>query len=176
MKPEALKHAMYFGLLLGVIFSVNFFLSTLTGVLFTSLQWVVTLSIPYIVYRLTVDCRNRVCGGAVSYGVALWYGIQLFFYAALISAVFKFIYFKFLNPEFLPNMLGETMRLLDELKISSDTFDEAQMRELMTPLYMSMQYIWLDVFLGLLVSLVTAIFAKKDKSLFDTNTLQANNS
>ena len=105
-----------------------------------------------------------------------WYGIQLFFYAALISAVFKFIYFKFMNPEFLPNMLGETLRLLDELKISSDTFDEAQMREVMTPVYMSMQYIWLDVFLGLLVSLVTAIFAKKDKSLFDTNTLQANNS
>lgn len=175
MKPEALKHAMYFGLILGVIFSLNFFLSTLVGVWFTSLQWVVTLSIPYIVYRLTVDCRERVCDGAISYGVALWYGIQLFFYAALISAVFKFIYFKFLNPEYLSNMLGETLRLLDELKVSSDTFNEEQMRELMTPLYMSMQYVWLDVFLGLLVSLVTAIFAKKEKSLFDTQTLSTDN-
>lgn len=175
MKPEALKHAMYFGLMLGLVFALNFFLSTLNNGWFSALQWVITLAIPYLVYRLTVDCRNRVVGGSMSYGMALWYGIQLFFYAAIISAVFKFIYFKFINPEFLPNMLNESLKVLDELKMSSATVGEEQLRQLLTPLYVSMQYIWMDVLVGVFVSLVTAAFAKKDKSIFDTDIPQTNN-
>ena len=175
MKPEALKHAMYFGLMLGLVFALNFFLSTLNNGWFTALQWVVTLAIPYLVYRLTVDCRDRVSGGAISYGAALWYGTQLFFYAALISAVFKFIYFKFLNPEYLPNMINESLKILDELNMLSGELTEEQVRQLLTPLYVTMQYIWMDVIMGVLVSLVTAAFAKKDKSIFDTDIPQTNN-
>lgn len=175
MKPDSLKHAMYFGLLLGLVFSLNFFLSTLNNGWFTALQWLVTLAIPYLVYRLTVDCRERVHGGAMSYGVALWYGIQLFFYASLISALFKLVYFKFLNPDYLPNVLNESLRILDELNLSSGKEVEDQVRQLFTPLNVAMQYIWMNVFLGLLVSLITAAFAKKAKSMFDTDTSQTDN-
>lgn len=172
MKPDVLKHAMYFGLILGLIFCLNFFLSTFDNGFLTALQWVVTLTIPYLVYRLMVDCRDRVSGGAISYGAALWYGIQLFFYASLISGIFKFIYFKFLNPDYLPNMLNESLRILDELNMLSGSQVEEQVRQLLTPLYVSIQYIWMDVILGVLVSLITAAFAKKDKSIFDTDMAQ----
>ena len=175
MKPEALKHSMYFGLMLGIIFSLNFFLSTLNSVVFSALQWVVTLSIPYVVYRLTIDCRDRVNGGVMSYGLALWYGIQLFFYAAMISSVFKFMYFKFMNPDFLPNMLNESLKVLDQLDMPLNMVNEEQMRQILTPLYVSIQYIWMDVLLGVFVSLVTAAFAKKDKSIFDTDVPETNN-
>lgn len=175
MKPEALKHAMYFGLMLGLVFALNFFLSTLNNGWFAALQWVITLTIPYLVYRLTVDCRNRVSGGAISYGAALWYGIQLFFYAALISAVFKFIYIKFLNLDYLPYLVNESLVLLDKFNLLSGDFDEEQVRQLYTPLYVTMQSIWSNVFVGVFVSLVTAAFAKKDKSIFDTDVPQTNN-
>ena len=175
MKPEALKHAMYFGLMLGLVFALNFFFSTLHNGWFVLLMLFVTFTIPYLVYRLTVDCRDRVSGGAISYGAALWYGTQLFFYAALISAVFKFIYFKFLNPEYLPNMINESLKILDELNMLSGELTEEQVRQLLTPLYVTMQYIWMDVIMGVFVSLVTAAFAKKDKSIFDTDVPQTNN-
>ena len=175
MKPEALKHAMYFGLMLGVVFALNFFFSTLHNGWFVLLMLFVTFTIPYLVYRLTVDCRDRVSGGVISYGAALWYGTQLFFYAALISAVFKFIYFKFLNPDYLPNMINESLKILDELNMLSGELTEEQVRQLLTPLYVTMQYIWMDVIMGVLVSLVTAAFAKKDKSIFDTDIPQTNN-
>ena len=119
MKPEALKHAMYFGLMLGLVFALNFFLSTLHSGWFVLLMLFVTFTIPYLVYRLTVDCRDRVSGGAISYGAALWYGIQLFFYAALISAVFKFIYIKFLNLDYLPYLVNESLVLLDKFNLLS---------------------------------------------------------
>ena len=136
---------------------------------------VVTLTIPYLVYRLTVDCRDRVSGGVISYGAALWYGIQLFFYAALISAVFKFIYIKFLNLDYLPYLVNESLIILDKLNMLSGDYGEEQVRQLYTPLYVTMQSIWSNVFVGVFVSLVTAAFAKKDKSIFDTDVPQTNN-
>jgi len=56
-----------------------------------------------------------------------------------------------------------------------DMVNEEQMRQILTPLYVSIQYIWMDVLLGVFVSLVTAAFAKKDKSIFDTDIPQTNN-
>ena len=55
-----------------LVFALNFFLSTLNNGWFAALQWVITLTIPYLVYRLTVDFRNRVSGCSISYGTALW--------------------------------------------------------------------------------------------------------
>ena len=175
MKPEALKHAMYFGLMLGLVFALNFFLSTLHSGWFVLLMLFVTFTIPYLVYRLTVDCRDRVSGGVISYGAALWYGIQLFFYAALISAVFKFIYIKFLNLDYLPNLVNESLIILDKFNMLSGDYGEEQVRLLYTPLYVTMQSIGSNVIMGVLVSLVTAAFAKKDKSIFDTDVPQTNN-
>ena len=97
MKPMILKHAMYFGLLFGLRFSLNFYFSTIEAVIPNVLSWVLVLLMPYVAYRLAVDCRERVCDGVISYGTALWYGIQLFFYAALVAAVFKLIYFNYIS-------------------------------------------------------------------------------
>ena len=57
----------------------------------------------------------------------------------------------------------------------SGDFGEEQVRQLYTPLYVTIQSIWSNVFVGVLVSLVTAAFAKKDKSIFDTDVPQTNN-
>lgn len=169
MKPDALKHAMYYGLILGLIFCLNFFLSTLKGATYSLLQMLITCAIPFVCYWLTVDCRKRVCNDVMTYGGALWYGIQLFFYASLISAAFKYIYFQFINTDFLPNLIDESLNLMDELNLSSGA-DSKQIRTLLSPLNFSIQYIWINVFLGILVSCVTAAFAKKDATPFDETT------
>lgn len=93
MRPTALKHAMYFGLMLGLLFCINFFLSTRSSAFCSVASWAIMVLTPYIAYRLTLDCRERVCGGRMSYGEAFLYGMQLFFYAALIGAAFRLLYF-----------------------------------------------------------------------------------
>ncbi len=167
MKPMALKHAMYFGLILGLVFSLNFFLSTINGVIANTLSWVIILLIPIATYRLTADCRDRVCEGEMSYGTALWYGIQLFFYASLVSAAFKLIYFKILNPDFLPNQLEQTLRLMEQLQMPLTDVQINEVKSVLTPFNMALNYVWLNVLAGLLVSLITGIFAKKNKSTLD---------
>jgi len=177
MKPDALKHAMYYGLFLGVIFSLNFFLTTFKSVPLSILNSLVTCAIPFISYWLTVDCRKKVCEDVMTYGAALWYGIQLFFYASLISTAFKFIYFSFINPDFLKGLIHESLRLLDEMNLKSFATAE-QMQELLTPMNLSLQYIWINVLIGIFVSFITAAFAKKSAPPIennDTNTIQPNN-
>lgn len=164
MKPTALKHAMYFGLMLGLAFCLNFFLSTRSSALCNAVSWMIVVLVPYAAYRLTVDCRERVCGGRMSYGEAFFYGMQLFFYAAMVGAAFKLLYFKYINPDFLPNMLDESLKLMELLNMPIGEAEMGELKRVMTPVNMSLNYIWLDVAAGTLVSLVVAAFARKNKA------------
>ncbi|MGN0186738.1 MAG: DUF4199 domain-containing protein [Paludibacteraceae bacterium] len=157
-----LKHAMYFGLLFGLLFSLNFYLSTLDAVIPNALSWVLVLLMPYVAYRLAVDCRERVCDGTMSYGMALWYGVQLFFYAALVAAVFKLVYFNYINPDFLPNQIDQALKLMEQMQIPFGTTDVDELKKVITPVNMSLNYIWLDVMAGVCVSLLTAVFVKRE--------------
>lgn len=163
MRPTALKHAMYFGLMLGLAFCLIFFLSTCDNVLCNVVVWVAVLLVPYAAYRLTVDCRERVCDGYISYSEAFLYGIQLFFYAAIVGAAFKLVYFKYIAPDFLPNTLDESLRLMEQLNMPLGDAEVKELKRMMTPLNMSLNYIWIDMVAGTLVSLVVAAVARKNK-------------
>ena len=135
------------------------------------------LRVLYRLYLLLTVDAEKVCEDVMTYGAALWYGIQLFFYASLISAAFKFIYFSFINPDFLKGLIHESLRLLDEMNLKSFATAE-QMQELLTPMNLSLQYIWINVLIGIFVSFITAAFAKKSAPPIennDTNTIQPNN-
>lgn len=175
MKPDVLKHIMYFGLMFGLIFALNFFLGTMNGMFFSVLSWVVTLAIPYVAYYLVRDCRDRVLGGTISYGQAFIYGIQLFFYASLISAAFRFVYCQWLNPDFLPNLVDTTMSIFEQggmagiVEASGMTMSQYAdtLRSVLSPLNMAFMAIFMNFFAGLFISLITAAIVRKDKSLFD---------
>ncbi|MGM9745895.1 MAG: DUF4199 domain-containing protein [Paludibacteraceae bacterium] len=162
MKPMILKHAMYFGLLFGLLFCLNFYLSTIEAAISNALSWVLVLLMPYVAYRLTVDCRERVCDGVISYGMALWYGIQLFFYAALVASVFKLVYFNYINPDFLPNQIDQTLKLMEQMQMPFGATEVSELKKVVTPVNMSLNYIWLDVMAGVFVSLFTAALAKRE--------------
>lgn len=164
MKPTALKHAMYFGLLLGLAFCLIFFLSTRHSTWCSALSWTIIVLVPYAAYRLTVDCRERVCGGVMSYSEAFLYGMQLFFYAAMVGAAFKLLYFKYIAPDFLPRMLDESLKLMEQLNMPLGDVELSELKRMITPVNMSLNYIWLDVLSGTLVSLVVAVFARRRTS------------
>ena len=75
----------------------------------------------------------------------------------------------------MPYLVNESLIILDKLNMLSGDYGEEQVRQLYTPLYVTMQSIGSNVIMGVLVSLVTAAFAKKDKSIFDTDVPQTNN-
>lgn len=159
------RHAMTWGLLLGLVFSTNFYFSSQNSLIASVLSWVLIVAIPMLVYRFTKDCNVRIHNGSMKFSAALWYGFMLFFYASIVSAAFKMFYFKVLAPDFLQNLTEQTTALMQQLDMPISEAEMKEVKHQLTPIQMSISFVWVDVVVGFFVSLVTAaIVAKKNKA------------
>ena len=161
------KHAMNFGAIMGVIFSINFLITTIKSLAFA--QYIFVVIIVYAVYKFAIHCRENVMEGSISYGSALWYVMQLFMYGSMISALVRYLFYMYIKPDFLQNQLNETMQALQGTSvaeiITGDVYQQTM--EMMTPLNMALQSIWLNLILGLILGLVIAAIVRKDKNIFN---------
>ncbi len=160
------RHAMNFGAVMGLLFSLNFLVTTVKSIAF--LQYLFVIVIIYCAYRFVVHCRENVMNGAISYGSALWYNMQLFMYGAMISALVRYVFYSYIKPDFLQNQLNETLMALQGTPMAEMISGEVyqQTVEMMTPLNMALQSIWLNLILGLLLGLVMAGVVKKAENPF----------
>lgn len=167
MPVNILKSAMKGGLILGVLFSLNFLLSVANVTFLNVLTYLIIAFILVATYRLTTGFRDNDCKGYISYSWSLLFIMLLFFYASLISTLVKFVYFKFINPDYLVSLYNEMMILLENFKITGLDEAEQSMSELFRPASFSFQYMGVNMFMGVLVGLIMAAFTKKERSIFD---------
>ena len=169
MGTDMNRHAMNFGAVMGVLFSLNFLVVTIKSVAF--LQYFIIVAIIYCAYRFVVDCREKILGGAISYRSALWYVIQLFMYGSMISALVRYLFYAYIKPDYLQIMLNEAMQTLQNSSMASlvngDVYQQAL--EMMTPLNMALQTFWTNLILGLLLGLILAGIVKRNENPFSTN-------
>lgn len=160
------RHAMNFGAVMGLLFSLNFLVTTVKSIAF--LQYLFVIVIIYCAYRFVVHCRENVMNGAISYGSALWYNMQLFMYGAMISALVRYVFYAYIKPDFLQNQLNETLMALQGTPMAEMISGEVyqQTVEMMTPLNMALQAIWLNLMLGLLLGLILAAIVKRSENPF----------
>ncbi len=169
MRVDINKHAMYYGLVLGCIFGLNFMLSTIPSTVFAVVQFVVICAIPYVAYRMAKHCRDKVCGGYMSYWVSVWYVVQLFMYASMISATIKFLFFKFIKPDYLSRQFQLSMDTLEKLGLTSGMEEESMyvvQEQATNALTMSIQSIWVNIIVGFVVALIVSSIVKREKGLF----------
>lgn len=167
MQPNMMKSAMQNGLILGVIFSINFLFSVskITAVmLFT---YVVAVIILIMLYKIAIRFRDIECQGVISYGKAFLYILLIFFYAALISTAVKFIYLRFIDQTYLETTFQETMKMLEAMKFPMKSVEIERTENMFKPLNFSLLYIWSNMLIGTFVGLIMAAFIKKEKSVFN---------
>jgi len=167
MQPNILKSAMLNGLIMGVVFSLNFLLSISKIPSLTLLSYVVVTFILVGMYKLSIRFRDVECEGVITYGKAYSFILLTFFFAAIISSVVKYVYFQFINPAYLEQLLQDSMKALETLKFPIDEAAYEQMGKMMKPASFTLQYIWLNVLMGSFVGLIMAVFIKKEKSIFE---------
>ena len=160
------RHAMNYGAIMGLLFSLNFLVTTVKSIAF--LQYLFIVVIIYCAYRFVVHCRENVMDGVISYGSALWYNMQLFMYGAMISALVRYVFYAYIKPDFLQNQLNETIMALQGTPMADVISGEVyqQTVEMMTPLNMALQAIWLNLMLGLLLGLILAAIVKRSANPF----------
>jgi len=167
MQPNIIKSAMTNGLILGVLFSVNFLLSISKSIPFVLLSYGLMALILVLTFQFSKQFRDKECNGIISFGKSFSFILLSYFFAALISSIVKFIYFQFINPEYLSKLLNDSMKAVEMLKLPIDSASYEQMEGMMKPATFSLQFVWLNVFMGTIIGLIMSPFIKKEKNIFE---------
>jgi hypothetical protein len=110
---------------------------------------------------------KKALGGTLTYGQGIASGVLAITFASLISSIYTFILFKFIDPS-----LTEQLRIFTEEQIlKSGKMPEEQVEmavnmatKFQTPAIMFVMGVFGGAFMGLIISLITSIFMKKNPS------------
>lgn len=178
MHTDIYKTTMRNGLYMGVLFSVNFLLSSSRNLVLILLSYLVIAMIIGTTYRLAIQFRDRDSGGFISFGKVLSFVLLTFFFGGIISALFKILYTSFINTEFLPQLYEEGLRQLENNRALLERFitmDEAyydQVERQFRPANYAFQAIWANLLSGLILGLLLGGIIRKKRGLFDEDNQQ----
>ena len=157
------QFAMEAGAYMGLYFVVKFIFAVLSlNYPFCNVvSTIMLLFVPLVVFFMMRRFSNQNEGG--SYFSQLWMmGILLFFFASLISGLAQYIYYVYINPEYIKSQLSAAVTLLESLNMTSDpSLLEAvktglEQGNIPSPMAVVIQQMWVNVFFGSLLSAVMA--------------------
>jgi hypothetical protein len=110
---------------------------------------------------------KKALGGTLTYGQGVASGVLAFTFASLLSSIYTFILYKFIDPS-----LTEQLRIFTEeqiLKQGNVPEEQVEMAvniatKFLTPTMMLVMGILGGAFMSLIISLITSIFMKKNPS------------
>lgn len=156
----------------------------LTGIgliIFNLLLYILNLqSSPYIgyfnylimiaaVWFAITSHRDKFQNGAISYGKSLSVGVLTMIYASFILAIYMYIYYKFIDVEAIDRYLLEAEDALYKMGYSEDLIEQSIKTQ---KLFAGAGFFAFSSFLtyaiqGTVISLIVAIFTKRDKKNTD---------
>lgn len=174
MQTDIYKVTMRNGLFMGVLFSTNFMFSASKNLVLMLLTYAIIALIIWLSYKTTINFRDKVLGGFISYWKAVYFVILTFFFAGIISGLFKIIYTTYINPEYLPQLFEEGIKQLEQnralfesLNMPMDENYYEQLEQQFRPAPYSFQTIWANMLAGLALGLIIGAVVRKKRGLFD---------
>jgi len=156
--------------LAGIVFTLVLWFMDQT--LNKSLGYIWLLVLIVILYFMIKSYRDKFLGGFITYGQSLGAGIIIMLYYSIISAIFAFILYKFIDPG-----LTEKMIAMSEEAMIARGLPEAAMEQgmkiqekIMKPGILAALSIINTVFFGTIMSLLISIFTRREGNpLIDDN-------
>ncbi|MBO5719943.1 MAG: DUF4199 domain-containing protein [Bacteroidales bacterium] len=161
----SMEYAIYFGLLL-IIKTV--LASFVTKSMFVGmLMFFVVPMIPVVGFILTK--RFRDVSGFSKFANIFLFGLTMYFFASLLSGLFDYLYYQYINPEFFQEQISSLNGVMQELINSGSITDGELIEELnkempSTPIQTVIQGIWGTFILGAIYSLFLALILFKRQS------------
>lgn len=174
MQANIFKSTMFNGLIMGILFSLNFFFTASKNISLLFLSYLLIAIMIVTMHRMAKRYRDVELDGHIKYWTAFNYVVLTFFFASIISSIFKIIYTRYINPEYLSMLFQESMRQIDQnraifeklnLPLDDNYFEELERQ--MRPVNYSLQTIWMNVFSGSILGFIIGGIVKKEKGLFD---------
>ena len=168
------EYAMRFGTYMGLFWIFKFiFLPIGFSIPLLQLLFILmTLFVPVLGYIYVRKFRNTYCNGELSFFRAFLFTLYMYLLATLLVAVAHYVYFRFLDHGFLASAYlqqlenvksaaqGEMVTSIDQLIQAFDTISS------LTPLQLTFQLIFQNIFYGILLAIPTGLVAMKQKKQF----------
>ncbi|MEE0990177.1 MAG: DUF4199 domain-containing protein [Paludibacteraceae bacterium] len=160
--------AMWHGLILAIYLVIRFFfmVSSADSTILNLLFIFITLGVPFVAYYLGKDFKKKT-DEELTYRNFYTHGFFMFFFASLILAAVEYVYYGFINTEFITEQYNT---LLQNIEIIKQTMpDASQIEEIVnaspipTASQMAMQNVWMYSFVGIIISLINAYILNKKR-------------
>jgi hypothetical protein len=148
--------------LAGVLYSLVMYFIDLT--LNKTQGYVFLLILAVLLFLLLKSYRNNYLHGYITYGQSFGAGMVLFVYYAIITAVFAYILYKFIDPGLTDKQLAMTEELMVKRGAPQAAIDSGMtiQRKLMKPEIMAPISLVGTMLTGLIMSLIVSIFVRKE--------------
>ncbi len=161
MMPPASRHGFFLGFSLVVMQTIFY----LADIKFDSgLGYISYLILIAGLYLSIRNYRDQLNGGFITYGRSVGYGVLVALMAGIISSVFVFVLYSYIDPSTIDKMLIEAETKMEEQNLPPEQFEMAMKinQQMFTPLVISIMSIIGYAFMGLVFSLVLSVFLKKE--------------
>ncbi|MEN8117533.1 MAG: DUF4199 domain-containing protein [Bacteroidota bacterium] len=165
-KPASLmKSSLTSGVYLGIVLILVSVVIYVTGNSFAS--WVQYISYPILIAGAAWAqiSYKKALGGEMTYGQALGVGVMTIIFASVLSGIYTYLLYAVIDPSMQEQaLLYAEQKLVEQGKLSEAQIDAAVnlQAKLMKPPIMAAMAIFGGAFIGLIISLITAIFTKKN--------------
>ena len=162
------RYAMVFGTYMGVFWIFKFIFLPLgfTNGLFNLVFTVLTIAVPFMGYRFARIFRDKACGGTISFLQSWLFMVFMYMFAALLTAVAHYIYFRFLDNGFIVDQVTILMNNFHTDIPQMNAYVEQVKQTLdviraLTPIEITMQLLSQNFLYCSVLALVTAPFVMK---------------
>jgi len=148
--------------LLGIIWSlIMWFLDQTTN---RTMGWIFFVVLIIGLFIGIKSYRDKYLNGFITYGQSLGAGVIIMLYYSIISAIFTYFLYKFIDPNLTDKMLALSEEQLVERGMAEGMIEQSMQiqKKIMTPLVMSISSIFSGVFFGTILSLIISLFTKKE--------------
>jgi hypothetical protein len=114
----------------------------------------------------TIQFRDKVMNGFISYGKAYSSGFMIALFAGILGAIYAFIFYKFIAPDVVREMLDMVRQkiMTRSPEMTDDQIEQAMnmTAKFMTPPLMSFFFLLYCVIIAAIAGLITSAFIKKE--------------
>lgn len=134
-------------------------------------QWVSYVFIGAGIFLATKNKRDGDLNGVISYGQGLGIGVGVAFFASVLVAAYTFVFFGFIDPDMLEEMILRTEDQMYEQGLPDDQVEMAMemTRKFMMPGPMAAMVVLTYTFVGFIISLITSAILKKEGTPFENS-------
>ncbi len=167
LRQHTTKMAMYYGIWLGLLFVLKLMAEVVSdGSIGAFFSGFLTILVPFAAYWLTLMFGRSISETEITFGTLLRFCIYLFFFGSMILAIAQFVYYRYINPDYLAEQVDKLIEILARYSDSQPSVSAfiTQIKEVGIPSASSVaiQTIWINIVLGFILGLpISAIVKRK---------------